>query len=699
MALRTVGAKLVADVAEFEAGMAVAEEATNSLADELDKTGRTAKQAAEDLDKVSVTAVIAGREQETFGRSALTAAGHMEKLDREIKATERELQLLAVSFAEAGTAADRLDLSKAIRKSQADLRSLNKSKSLIKDLVPSDADAKQAGESFSKTFSKGFSGLGGELIPALVIAAVAAAPAIGAVISGAVVGGVGIGGIVGGLLLTKSDPRVASALTAFTGQLKAKLSADAGPFVNVWLAGIRTISGALDSIDFKALFSDAAKQAGPLIHGIAVAVEGLGHGITDLIHNAGPAVAAIGDGIGQLGQTIGNGLAELSSNGKQGADALRELFAVINIGLESTFGLIDALTKIYGVMREIGGPGVADAFRAVGDLQTPVAGLVKSTFEQASATKLATASIDQYGHATLTAGAALESFTTKVDDLAAAGRNLFDSTTNVAQSTADFEKSLKANGKTLDENTQKGRNNRNALSSVANSLVSAYDGFVKVNGEGVKSNAIAAQNRDKFIALAMQLGKTKSQAEALATQFGLIPAKKTTTFTANTHDAEARAVALREKINAISGKTVTITIAQAYKTFGKPATVVSPYAYRGYASGGPITGAGPKGIDSEVRMLAPGEHVWTAAEVDAAGGQQAMTALRAAVLSHGSASPAPRMMPAAGGGAQKVIVESRSIVDFANADSVMGSALIKLWRTNSGIRTTTVKALGLKAAA
>ncbi|MEB3062483.1 phage tail tape measure protein [[Mycobacterium] zoologicum] len=50
----------------------------------------------------------------------------------------------------------------------------------------------------------------------------------------------------------------------------------------------------------------------------------------------------------------------------------------------------------------------------------------------------------------------------------------------------------------------------------------------------------------------------------------------------------------------------------------------------GHANGGPIAGDGPDGVDSELSLLAPGEHVWTAGEVNAVGGQNAMFRLRAA---------------------------------------------------------------------
>lgn len=51
-----------------------------------------------------------------------------------------------------------------------------------------------------------------------------------------------------------------------------------------------------------------------------------------------------------------------------------------------------------------------------------------------------------------------------------------------------------------------------------------------------------------------------------------------------------------------------------------------------FAIGGAVSGLGRKGIDSITAMLAPGEHVWTAKEVDAAGGQGAMYAMRKAIL-------------------------------------------------------------------
>ncbi|UVO12808.1 phage tail tape measure protein [Mycobacterium sp. SVM_VP21] len=70
----------------------------------------------------------------------------------------------------------------------------------------------------------------------------------------------------------------------------------------------------------------------------------------------------------------------------------------------------------------------------------------------------------------------------------------------------------------------------------------------------------------------------------------------------------------------------------------------------GHQAGGPVIGSGPRGVDSQLRWLAPDEHVWTTDEVDGAGGHGAMFALRAAarrgMLGHG-------LSGFAGGGSRK----------------------------------------------
>lgn len=84
----------------------------------------------------------------------------------------------------------------------------------------------------------------------------------------------------------------------------------------------------------------------------------------------------------------------------------------------------------------------------------------------------------------------------------------------------------------------------------------------------------------------------------------------------------------------------------------------------GFAAGGPVTG-GTKGKDSVRALLMPGEHVWTADEVKAAGGQSAMFALRKAVGRGGLAKSFDP--PAFAGGGALSADQIKRAQDFAKS--------------------------------
>lgn len=663
--------------------------ATKGAAENLDTVATSAEEAAKATDHLGTQAEESKQEVERFGKSNKSAAEHSEALKLEIESLERELKKLAIEFAEAETAADRADFSKAIRKAQSDLRNLNKSKSLVEELIPGadpapiqtaaknidqlkehikglktaflaagtvegrsflskaikDAEGElqdlekisgDVAKGLKGQFSDAFSGLGEIAGPALGIAAAAAAPAIAAAISGAVVGGVGVGGIVGGLLLVSKNPQVSSALDALKKETGDRLKDAAAPFVPVALDGIRQIDGALKDIDFKGLFSDAAKEAGPLIHGVAVAVEGLGHGITDLIHNAGPAVAEIGHGIGELGQTIGDGLAELSSNGKEGADALHNIFTIVDVGIQSVFGLLDVLTKTYGVLRKFAGNGVVDALDAIANFDKPMGTLTKATTDQASA----------------------------ASNGAAANRNW---------------------AKAADVAAEAAQGQRSALSQLANQLHAQVDPAFAV----IDAQDKLAQAQKASTAAIKKYGDTSSQARTANRNLALAaldltdavgkaggslngkitPALRNTLKAAGLADDEIASVAASfrqaKKDGDAFAKKYTATIHVAVD--GPERLDPSGHRLGGYrADGGPVR-KGKAYVVGERRpeVFVPDRDGTIIPSIDQFGGG-----------SHGS-----------GGG----VVEHRLILDASGADTEMGRLILKLLRTQTGFASTVRK--------
>lgn len=82
-------------------------------------------------------------------------------------------------------------------------------------------------------------------------------------------------------------------------------------------------------------------------------------------------------------------------------------------------------------------------------------------------------------------------------------------------------------------------------------------------------------------------------------------------------------------LDSIKSKTVTVTTNYLSVGTGNKALDKGISRFAGYAVGGPVYGPGTATSDSVPAMLSAGEHVWTAAEVGAVGGQARMLQLRA----------------------------------------------------------------------
>lgn len=495
--------------------------ATRGAAENLDNVAVSAEEAAKATDHLGHQAEESTEGVERFGKSNRTAAEHSEKLKHEIEALERELQGLAIEFAEAETAADKADFSKAIRKSQSDLRKLNGSKGLIDDLIP---DGPEVGK-FTDRLKQSFEDVAAAAPQIIAGGVAAAAPLAGALLSAGIIGGVGLGGIVGGFVIASKDPRVHSALDTLKTQIGAELKDAATPFVQVSLDGIKEIGSAVKAVDFKDIFADSAKNAAPVIAGIDQAIRGLGDGVQALVGRGGPVIAAIGDSVGNLGEHAGEFLDTVSHGSQGAADSVRDLTSALDTVLDVTGPVLVGLSDIYEVAHKFG--AVEQFFTGLLGPLGQFADLLSKTGvfgdKAAGSLTLVKQGTDGVAASTPPATEAIVTFTSALDAAASAGQGLYGSTTNVADAEAALEKAVKTNGKTLDLNTQKGRNNRTALLGVASALTNNYDNFVKVNGEGAKSAQVANNNRAKFIQFAEALGRSKGQAEALATQLGLLP--------------------------------------------------------------------------------------------------------------------------------------------------------------------------------
>lgn len=328
----------------YEAALAGAREFGSKLRDELEKAGKKAgNDAAEEIK----------RQLEELNPPAIDVKVDTEEAKTEIHEVKDDLDRLHDKDVE------------------IDVR-LDDKGSEFEFPKKIEEEAKKSGANASKSWSKSFTDslqkvdFKPGLAPVGIALGVALAPLLGASIAGAVVGGFGLGGIVGGVIIAAHDPAVQSAFKDMKSDLGDALKLDAAPFVPVVIGALGQIESTVKRIDLAGIFKDLAPQVQPVLSGILDLVSSLGNSLKNIAANSGPVLSELGNDFRNLGRTLEAGLNSLTDNSKGEAQALHDLFAIIDGGIAVVFGLVNALTEVYGAYHklvELSLPGIFELWQ------------------------------------------------------------------------------------------------------------------------------------------------------------------------------------------------------------------------------------------------------------------------------------------------------------------------------------------------
>lgn len=351
---------------------------TDAAARDLDKVGDAAQDAAKDTEKLGKAAVIAGEGAEKLGDKAEDAGDELGKLDREILLAERELKSLARAFRDAETAADRLDISKGIRRGQAEIRRLNTAKGILSKILPGDDEVDRAGKGFISKLGKSLSA-GGDAVATLagnkvgmtigLAIGAAAAPVLISAIGSAISAGAGAGAIGGAVALTVAkDPAIQQAGATVGKKFVDALSVSAAAnFKGPIMESLEILGGAGDRIAkrWETAFGSMGGMLVPLVKDVASSVEILNSAFAGVAEKSGPALQGLGNAMVLLSDGVGDALSILSDGSDEAAgsmvllagataDVARQSAVMLNVFGELannawvTGPLIPLLKKYYG---------------------------------------------------------------------------------------------------------------------------------------------------------------------------------------------------------------------------------------------------------------------------------------------------------------------------------------------------------------
>jgi hypothetical protein len=327
---------------------------TAAAARDVDKLGTAADKASKQTEELGGVTVIAGKETEKLGHSAEDTKRRIADLDEEIRKSTRELGELAIAFHEAGSQAEKLDVSKAIRRTEADIRRTSKSRGILAGLLPSSAELAPEGKKIGKglaqsirdglTLGKGYAIAGAVAISALV------APQLGAAIAGAIVGGIGAGGIIGGVALAaSSDEKIKGYASRIGKNFLTTVQASArGAFSGPIMQDLGKVE-ALASRAGTALgkiFKNVAPYLDPFVDSLVRASDVLLGSFVGASGKVGKPLEALGHMVENVSISLGHLIAAASGNAREGASGLDFLTSAMTHMIDGATYLVIALTKV-----------------------------------------------------------------------------------------------------------------------------------------------------------------------------------------------------------------------------------------------------------------------------------------------------------------------------------------------------------------
>jgi len=451
---------------------------------------------------------------------------------------------------------------------------------------------------------QGYSGpVGGYLIAATGAAAVVAGPLAGGILAGGLLAGLGAAGIGAGVALMIKDPEIKNAAAVAGESIGERLKSAAEPFRAEILLAIHSGELATQRWDgsIRKVLSVSSTMLNPLVNGVIRLVDNLLPAIARNINAAKMPIQAIANGLAGTGKALGEVFDMLGDNGPEAAAALSAAFFLVNSSIKMIGGTINILTEGFGLLIEaafklgdfIGGAGLAlqglpGPIGEAGDKMVGLGLTIHGAEERYRAMgKQSKDATDAAGNGTkalddrtkllnLSMSAAVR----EAGSLSAAFKLVNGGALSAREAESAYQaaidgvtSSVKANGKTLDLNTEKGRANDAALRALITTTdqkaQATYDATVATKGTAAAEQDATKTyeaGRQQLIKSAMQMGRSKKEAIAYADKLMSIPKSWSTDVKINDM-ATAKAKDIKHEIQTINGRTVVVAV--KYETHGR----------------------------------------------------------------------------------------------------------------------------------
>lgn len=495
---------------------------TKAAADNFERVGRAADKAARKIDEVGDQA---GQTARKLTEARLAAMGLAREFDKtgDVKVL-RNFEKLNREAAKLGRVAKSLKFdAPKIENPDGFLGSLTKLGRKA-GLVASDA----AVEGFGSLFKA----LPAQVKAGMVLGASAGAAYLAAATEGAILAGVGAAAIGGTLLIAAQNEKVKQSYGALGQRIMVQLQDAAKPMTEELLATAPKLSAAFDreAPTIERIMRNATRDFGPVVEGVEAAIHRFLPSFERAADVGGKILANVAGQLPALAGALGH-LFDAFANSGRGANAgINELIMNVRVLIEAMALLAQAgapaLNTIGRVMELMGLVSTSSSqltTLASASEQAALSGSSMSTSYEVLAQSM--------GNTANQANALNDAF----NRLFGAQMSVDQANLAVKQGVVNLTESVKQNGKTLDDSTQKGLNNIGMIQQQIQNLAAKRDADIAAGNGTVeatnKANAAYASNVASLRQLLINLGFAADKVDALIGKYQSIPQSISTTVT------------------------------------------------------------------------------------------------------------------------------------------------------------------------
>lgn len=514
----------------------------DDAADGLERIGDEARKATPKLTGLEAAERGAAAGADKMGDQFDQSKRDAEQLQKKLLELKATTVTLGKQFAETG--GTDMNILKEFTKATTEL---NKTRRVAKTLDIDDPTLINTGKKAAGTFASAFQGGIMATMQALpneakiVIAGTAGAigltlgVGIIAALNSVLLAGAGFGGLVAGIKLAAKDPEVSGAFSDLGSTISDRLDRSVQPFKGELVESADIFEKAFQNVapQIDTIFAGLSQEIKPLAEGLAKGFENAIPGIRRGLAAAQPLIRDFANELPRIGKLIGGVFDALADAGPGLQLVFRDVLLFVELLIKDFEFLIDVVKPIPNAMAAIG--------TALGlwDISAP-----KSVaFTLSDMKDGAEGSSESFENLTSqmynTADAAKE-----LDDRF---RSLFDvmmtqdeANLKVKQGWIDLTKELKDGKRTLDENTQAGLDNSEAILDQIKNLDAQREATIAA-GNGTKeatetANRAYAGQIETLRRTLLQLGFNIAEVDRLINKYYQIPSEINTNINTNHYD-------------------------------------------------------------------------------------------------------------------------------------------------------------------